>query len=127
MDRWSDAIEKQLSRQSATIRRELLEMLNSLQTSCLADTRLLTEREDNLMSCITLQTRTGPEEYQVSDLDEVVWWNTENGIKAVGYMDAVSGLISENDLETCRIKRPEIVREILQQQASGKPKDVAIQ
>jgi len=127
VDRWSDAIEKQLSRQSATIRRELLEMLNSLQTSCLADTRLLTEREDNLMSCITLQTRTGPEEYQVSDLDEVVWWNTENGIKAVGYMDAVSGLISENDLETCRIKRPEIVREILQQQASGKPKDVAIQ
>ena len=79
------------------------------------------------MSCITLQTRTGPEEYQVSDLDEVVWWNTENGIKAVGYMDAVSGLISENDLETCRIKRPEIVREILQQQASGKPEDVAIQ
>ena len=79
------------------------------------------------MSCITLQTRTGPEEYQVSDLDEVVWWNTENGIKAVGYMDAVSGLISANDLETCRIKRPEIVREILQQQASGKPKDVAIQ
>jgi hypothetical protein len=69
------------------------------------------------MSCITLQTRTGPEEYQVSDLDEVVWWSTENGIKAVGYMDAVSGLISENDLETCRIKRPEIVREILGQQA----------
>lgn len=73
------------------------------------------------MSCITLQTRTGPEEYQVSDLDEVVWCNTENGIKAVGYIDVVSGLMSENDLETCRIKRPEIVREILQQQASSKP------
>ena len=72
------------------------------------------------MSCITLQTRTGPEEYQVSDLDEVVWWKTENGIKAVGYMDVVSGLVNENDLETCRIKRPEIVREILQQQASLK-------
>jgi hypothetical protein len=67
------------------------------------------------MSCITLQTRTGPEDYQVTDLDEVVWWKTENGIKALGYMDVVSGLISENDLETCRIKRPEIVREILQQ------------
>jgi hypothetical protein len=32
----SDAIEKQLSRQSATIRKVLLEMLNSLQTSCLS-------------------------------------------------------------------------------------------
>jgi hypothetical protein len=72
------------------------------------------------MSCITLQTRTGPEEYQVGDLDEVVWWKTENEIKAVGYMDVVSGLMSLNDLETCRIKRPEIVREILLQQASPK-------
>ena len=75
------------------------------------------------MSAITLQTRTGPEEYQVSDLEEVVWWKTESGIKAVGYMDVVSGQISENDLETCRIKRPEIVREILDQQASGKPRE----
>ena len=75
------------------------------------------------MSCITLQTTTGPEEYQVSDLDEVVWWKTENGIRAVGYMDAVSGLMSENDLETCRIKRAEIVREILQQQASLKSRE----
>jgi hypothetical protein len=58
------------------------------------------------MSWISLQTRTGPEEYQVNDLDEVVW---ENGIIAVGYVDMVSGLMSENDLETCRIKRPEIV------------------
>ena len=66
------------------------------------------------MSCITLQTRTGPEDYQVIDLDEVVWWKTENGIKALGYVDVVSGLMSENDLETCRIKRPEIVREVLQ-------------
>ena len=77
------------------------------------------------MSCITLQTRTGPEEYQISDLDEVVWWKTENGIKAVGYMDVVSGLMSEYDLETCRIKRPEIVREILEQQAPEK--SIAIQ
>lgn len=64
------------------------------------------------MSWISLQTGTGPEEYQVSDLDEVVWWKTENGIIAVGYMDAVSGLMSENDLDTCRMKQPEIVREI---------------
>jgi hypothetical protein len=35
------------------------------------------------MSWISLQTSTGSEEYQVSDLDEVVWWKTENGI-AVG-------------------------------------------
>ena len=75
------------------------------------------------MSWITLQTTAGPEEYQISDLDEVVWWKTENGIKAVGYMDVVSGLISENDLETCRMKRPEIVHESLAQQASLKPKD----
>ena len=74
------------------------------------------------MSWITLQTRTGPEEYQVSDLEEVVWWKTENGMKAVGYMDVVSGLMSQNDLETCRIKRPEIVREILHQ-ASLKPRE----
>ena len=67
------------------------------------------------MSGITLQTSTGPEEYEVSDLDEVVWWKTENGIKAIGYMDAVSGLVSENDLETCRTKRPAIVREIPEQ------------
>ena len=75
------------------------------------------------MSCISLQTRTGTEEYLISDLDEVVWWKTEDGIKAVGYMDAVSGLISETDLETCRIKRPEIVREIMEQQAALKPQE----
>ena len=73
------------------------------------------------MSWITLQTRTGPEEYQLTDLDEVVWWKTENGMIAVGYLDVVSGLMSQNDLETCRMKRPEIVREILEQQASLKP------
>lgn len=75
------------------------------------------------MSWITLQTGSGTEEYQVSDLDEVVWWKTKNGIKAVGYMDVVSGLISENDLETCRRKRPEIVREIIEQQEPLKPKE----
>jgi hypothetical protein len=75
------------------------------------------------MSWITLQTRTGPEEYQVSDLDEVVWWETENAITAVGYMDVVSGRMTQNDLETCRIFRPEIVREILEQQASLKPRE----
>ena len=64
------------------------------------------------MSWITLQTKTGTEEYQVTELDEVVWWKTEKGIMAVGYMDEVSGLMNENDLETCRVKRPDIVREI---------------
>jgi hypothetical protein len=74
------------------------------------------------MSWISLQTESGPEEYQVSDLDEVVWWKTEKGIIAVGYMDMVSGLISENDLETCRIKRPGIVHEMLEQHVPLKPK-----
>jgi hypothetical protein len=31
---------------------------------------------------------------------------------ADGYMDEVSGVMNENDLETCRVKRPNIVREI---------------
>jgi len=75
------------------------------------------------MSWIILQTRTGPEEYQVRDLDEVVWWKTENAITAVGYMDVVSGRMTQNDLETCRIKRPEIVREIQEQHALLKPRE----
>ena len=79
------------------------------------------------MSWITLQTREGPEEYQVADLDEVVWWKTENEIKAVGYMDMVSGLMNLNDLEICREKRPEIVHESLGQQPSLKPKSITIQ
>ena len=79
------------------------------------------------MSWITLETTSGPEEYQVSDLDEVVWWKSENGMIAVGYMDMVSGLMSLNDLETCSMKRPEIVRESLGQQPSPKPKSIAIQ
>ena len=63
------------------------------------------------MSWITLQTTSGPEEYRISDLDEVVWWKTENGMTAVGYMDTVSGFMSLNDLEACRMKRPEIIHE----------------
>jgi len=63
------------------------------------------------MSWITLQTTSGPEEYQISDLDEVVWCRTENGMIAVGYMDMVSGVMSLSDLEACRMKRPEIVHE----------------
>jgi hypothetical protein len=65
------------------------------------------------MSWITLQTTSGPEEYQIGDLDEVVWWKTENGMIAVGYMDMVSGLMSLSDLEACQVKRPEIVHESL--------------
>jgi hypothetical protein len=76
------------------------------------------------MSWITLQTRSGPEEYQVSDLEEVVWCKTEKGLIAVGYMDMVSGLMSPNDLEICRMKRPEIVHEFLEQQVSLKPKSI---
>src|SRR5437762_8412846 len=80
-------------------------MLNSIQTSLLKQALdCLPKREDNLMSWITLQTTSGPEEYQISDLDEVVWWKTENGMIAVGYMDMVSGLMSLSDLEACRVK-----------------------
>jgi len=67
------------------------------------------------MSWITLQTTSGPEEYQITDLDEVVYWKTETGMIAVGYMDTVSGPISLSDLEACRMKRPEIVHESLGQ------------
>ena len=63
------------------------------------------------MSWVTLQTTSGPEEYQISDLDEVVWCRTENGMIAVGYMDMISGPMSLSDLEACRMKRPEIVHE----------------
>ena len=79
------------------------------------------------MSWITLQTTSGPEEYQITDLDEVVCWKTENGMTAVGYMDMVSGLISLSDLEACRMKRPEIVHESLGQQATLKPEGIRIQ
>jgi hypothetical protein len=99
-------------------------MLNSLPTGCFKQALdCFREQEDNLMSWINLQTSTGPEAYQVSDLDEVVWWKTENGIKAVGYIDAVSGLMSENDLETCRIKQPGIVHEIPGRQEPLKPNE----
>jgi hypothetical protein len=38
-------------------------------------------------------------------------------------MDVVSGRMTQNDLETCRIKRPEIVREIQEQQELLKPRE----
>jgi len=79
------------------------------------------------MSWITLQTTEGPEEYQISDLDEVVWWKTEKGMIAVGHMDMVSGLMSLSDLEACRVKRPGIVHESLEQRPTLKPKSVTIQ
>jgi len=87
-------------------------MLNSRQISSFTGTGLVPPPEDNLMSWVSLQTKTGSEAYQVSDLDEVVWWKAENGIIALGYIDAVSGLMSESDLETCRLKQPAIVHEI---------------
>ena len=79
------------------------------------------------MSWITLQTKEGPEEYQISDLDEVVCWKTEKGMIVVGYMDMVSGLMTVNDLETCLEKRPEIVHESLEQQPTLEPKNLTIQ
>jgi hypothetical protein len=81
-------------------------MLDSLQASCFAGHWIVYKREDNLMSWITLQTTSGP----------------ENGMIAVGYMDMISGLISLSDLEECRMKRPEIVHESLGQQPTLLPK-----
>jgi hypothetical protein len=49
------------------------------------------------MVCITLQTKTGPEEYQVSDLDEVSLvenrkWPSSNNILYIGNLLLTVGL-----------------------------------
>jgi len=56
----TDAIEKQLSSQPITIRRRLLEMLNSLQASCLkrALDCLQNEGQFNVMDYFTNEDRT---------------------------------------------------------------------
>jgi len=44
----------------------------------------------------------------------VVPCKTEDGIIAVGFMDTVSGLMSEEDLETVQATRKDIVEEIFE-------------
>jgi len=64
------------------------------------------------MKSVTLHTRYGKETHFVSELDRVIPCKTEDGIIAVGFMDTVSGLMSEEDLETVEATRKDIVEEI---------------
>ena len=66
------------------------------------------------MKSVTLHTRYGKEIYFVSELDKVILCKTEDGINAVGFMDIVSGLMSEEGLETVQATRKDIVEEIFE-------------
>lgn len=66
------------------------------------------------MKSITLHTRYGKETHFVCELDRVILCKTEDGINAVGFMDIVSGLMSEADLETVLATRRGIVEEIFE-------------
>ena len=66
------------------------------------------------MKSVTLQTRYGEETHFVHELDKVILCKTEDGIIAVGFMDIVSGLMSEADLETVQATRKDIVEEIFE-------------
>ena len=66
------------------------------------------------MKSVTLHTRYGKETHFVSELDKVILCKTENGIIAVGFLDIVSGLMSEEDLETVQATRKDIVEEIFE-------------
>jgi len=66
------------------------------------------------MNSVTLRTRYGKETHFVSELDKVILCNTEDGIISVGFMDTVSGLMSEEDLQTVEATRKEIVEEIFE-------------
>ena len=72
------------------------------------------------MKIVTLHTRYGKETYFVNELDKVVLCKTEDGIIAVGFMDRVSGLMNEEDLETVQATRKEIVEEIFERTAEQK-------
>ncbi len=64
------------------------------------------------MKSVTLHTRYGEETHFVHELDNVILCKTEDGIIAVGFMDIVSGLMSEEDLEMVQATRKDIVEEI---------------
>ena len=51
------------------------------------------------MKSVTLHTRYGDETHFVHELDKVILCKTEDGMISVGFMDIVSGLMSEEDLE----------------------------
>ena len=66
------------------------------------------------MKSVTLQTRYGEETHFVHELDKVILCKTEDAIIAVGFMDIVSGLMSEEDLEMVQATRKDIVEEIFE-------------
>lgn len=66
------------------------------------------------MKSVTLHTRYGTETYLVNELDRVVLCKTAEGISAIGFMDLVSGLMSEEDLGTVLSTRKDIVEEIFE-------------
>ena len=64
------------------------------------------------MKSVTLHTRYGEETHFVHELDKVILCKTEDGTIAVGFMDIVSGLMSEEDLEMVQARRKDIIEEI---------------
>ena len=64
------------------------------------------------MKSVTLHTRYGEETHFVHELDKVILCKTEDGTVAVGFMDIVSGHMSEEDLEMVQATRKDIVEEI---------------
>ena len=66
------------------------------------------------MKSVTLQTRCGEETHFVHELDKVILCKTEDGIIAVGFIDIVSGLMSEEDLEIVQATRKDIVEEVFE-------------
>jgi len=64
------------------------------------------------MKSVTLHTRYGEETHFVHELDKVILCKTEDGTIAVGFMDIVSGRMSDEDLEMVQATRKDIVEEI---------------
>ena len=64
------------------------------------------------MKSVTLHTHYGDETHFVHELDKVILCKTEDGTIAVGFMDIVSGRMSEEDLEMVQATRKDIVEEI---------------
>jgi len=64
------------------------------------------------MKSVTLHTRYGEETHFVHELDKVILCKTEDAIIAVGFIDIVSGRMSEEDLEMVQATRKDIVEEV---------------
>ena len=63
------------------------------------------------MKSVTLHTRYGDETHFVHELDKVILCKTDDGTIAVGFMDIVSGRMSEEDLKMVQATRKDIVEE----------------